>query len=156
MVGCTRACVCLCVHAYVCFERLLGHNQKEEKTGVCAKLKVDNMSAAWKPLGGEREIKKGIQAWHTCSDTSVSQRACGGGGWGAALWSEKCTITWLHGGKRWGCRWDVLERCTRRKWWKLCRPNRPYGHSLIARDAVFRLSKLNWRMLAMLNIAEPK
>lgn len=73
MCACVCACVRLCmliyvcVHAYmcvcmlVCFERLLGHNQKE-KTGVGAKQKVDNMSAAWKPLGGERKIKKGIQA----------------------------------------------------------------------------------------------
>lgn len=32
----------------------------------------------------------------------------------------------------------------------------PWPLILIARVVVFRLSKLNWRMLAMLNIAKPK
>lgn len=35
-------------------------------------------------------------------------------------------------------------------------PPWPLSLSLIARDVVFRLSKLNWTMLAMLNIAKPK
>lgn len=83
----------------VVFVRLLGHNQTEEKTGAYAAQKVDNMSAAWKPLGGERKIKKGIQPWHTCSDTSAFQREKK-----TALWSEKHTIIWLHRGQCWGCR----------------------------------------------------
>lgn len=58
----------------VVFVRLLRHNHTEEKTGAYAAQRADNMSAAWKPLGGERKIKKGIQPWHTCSDTSAFQR----------------------------------------------------------------------------------
>lgn len=127
----------------VVFVRLLGHNHTEEKTGAYAAQRADNMSAACKPLGGERKIKKGIQPWHTCSDTSAFQRE-----------KKNSPVVWETHHHLAASR-EMLR--LQGMLVKAMMPNSPSAHSLkldYATFVVFRLSKLNWSLLVMLNIAK--
>lgn len=61
--GGVYACLCVCLHMLMCVLRgCWAIIKRRRKLESVLELKVDNMSAAWKPLGGERKIKKGIQA----------------------------------------------------------------------------------------------